>query len=58
MELCSAKVGVSMSHIYPVKNYHDEVHTNDGIDVLIPKALEQIVKIANDRLEDGESYGQ
>ncbi|RXN24133.1 interferon-induced 44-like protein [Labeo rohita] len=56
MDLCSAKVGVPMSHIFPVKNYHDEIETNNDIDILILKALEQIVQIANDRLEDSESY--
>ncbi|XP_059409575.1 interferon-induced protein 44-like isoform X4 [Carassius carassius] len=56
MELCSAKVGVPMSHIFPVKNYHDEIDTNNDVDVLILKAIEQIVHIANDRLEDSESF--
>ncbi|XP_050960584.1 interferon-induced protein 44-like isoform X1 [Labeo rohita] len=56
MELCSAKVGVPMSHIFPVMSYHDEINTNDDADVLILKAFEQIVLIANDRLEDCECY--
>ncbi|XP_026060432.1 interferon-induced protein 44-like [Carassius auratus] len=56
MEFCSAKVGVPMSHIFPVKNYHEEIDTNDDIDVMILKAIEQIVHIANDRLEDSESF--
>ncbi|XP_056318821.1 interferon-induced protein 44-like [Danio aesculapii] len=56
MELCSAKVGVPMSNIFPVKNYHDEIDTNDNVDVLILKALEQIVQIADDRLLDCENY--
>ncbi|KTG04066.1 hypothetical protein cypCar_00043984 [Cyprinus carpio] len=56
MELCSAKVGVPMSQIFPVKNYHNEIDTNDDTDVLILKAVEQIVQIANDRLEDSEIY--
>uniref|UniRef100_A0A8C1IXC6 Interferon-induced protein 44-like n=1 Tax=Cyprinus carpio TaxID=7962 RepID=A0A8C1IXC6_CYPCA len=56
MELCSAKVGVPMSQIFPVKNYHNEIDTNDETDVLILKAVEQIVQIANDRLEDSEIY--
>ncbi|KTF89481.1 hypothetical protein cypCar_00042992, partial [Cyprinus carpio] len=43
MELCSPKVGVPMSHIFPVKNYHNEIDTNDETNVLIPKALDQIV---------------
>jgi len=56
MEMCSAKIGVPMSNIFPVKNYHEEIDTDDDIDALILKALEQIVYFANDRLEDNESY--
>ncbi|XP_048053910.1 interferon-induced protein 44-like [Megalobrama amblycephala] len=52
MELCSTTTGVPMSNIFPVKNYHDEIDTEDDIDVLLLKALEQIVQIANDRLLD------
>ncbi|XP_050960588.1 interferon-induced protein 44-like isoform X3 [Labeo rohita] len=56
MDLCSSKVGVPMNHIFPVKNYHDEIDTNDDTDILILKAFEQIVQLANDKLEDSESY--
>ncbi|XP_051744039.1 interferon-induced protein 44-like isoform X2 [Ctenopharyngodon idella] len=56
MELCSTKVGVPLSNIFPVKNYHEEIDTEDDIDVLILKALEQIVQIADDRLLDREIY--
>ncbi|XDV21794.1 hypothetical protein PO909_026814, partial [Leuciscus waleckii] len=52
MELCSDKLGLPLSHIFPVKNYHEEINTEDDIDVLILKALEQIVQIANNNLED------
>ncbi|XP_073698787.1 interferon-induced protein 44-like [Garra rufa] len=55
MELCSTKVCVSMSHIFPVKNYHDEINTNDNVDVLILKAFDQIVRSANARLRRGAS---
>ncbi|XP_073699411.1 interferon-induced protein 44-like [Garra rufa] len=51
MELCSAKVGVPLNHVFPVKNYSYEIDTKDDIDVLILKALDQIVHLANDRLE-------
>ncbi|RXN02887.1 interferon-induced 44-like protein [Labeo rohita] len=37
MELCSAKVGVLKTNIFPVKNYHDEIDTEDDMDVLILK---------------------
>ncbi len=55
MELCSVKVGVPLTNIFPVKNYHNEIDTKDDIDVLILKALEQIVNLADDRLEDIDS---
>lgn len=38
-----------------MKNYHDEIDTEDDVDVLILKALEQIVQIADDRLVDIQS---
>ncbi|XP_048053905.1 interferon-induced protein 44-like [Megalobrama amblycephala] len=56
MEMCSTNTGVPMSNIFPVKNYHDEIDTEDDIDVLILKALDQIVQIADDRLLDCENY--
>ncbi|KAL0204242.1 hypothetical protein M9458_002260, partial [Cirrhinus mrigala] len=55
MKLCSTKVGVPMSHIFPVKNYHDEIDTDDNVDVLILKAFDQIVRSANGRLRRGAS---
>ncbi|XP_056590396.1 interferon-induced protein 44-like [Triplophysa dalaica] len=50
MEMCSDKVGVPMNNIFPVKNYHDEINTENDIDILILKALEQIVNLADDNL--------
>ncbi|KAK9980576.1 hypothetical protein ABG768_000170, partial [Culter alburnus] len=52
MELCSTKTGVPLTNIFPVKNYHEEIDTEDDIDFLLLKALEQIVQIANVRLKD------
>ncbi|XP_073722392.1 interferon-induced protein 44-like [Misgurnus anguillicaudatus] len=49
MQTCSDLIGVPMCNIFPVKNYHEEMDTNPDIDVLILKALEQIVYNANDR---------
>ncbi|XP_062866881.1 interferon-induced protein 44-like [Trichomycterus rosablanca] len=48
MEVCRNLVGVPMNHIFPVKNYHEEVDTDDDMDFLILKALDQIVNIASD----------
>ncbi|XP_026119777.1 interferon-induced protein 44-like [Carassius auratus] len=53
MELCSATVGVPMSYIFPVKNYHNEIDTNEDVDVLILKAFDQIVRSADGRLRLG-----
>ncbi|XP_060755416.1 interferon-induced protein 44-like [Neoarius graeffei] len=51
MQNCSHLLGIPVNHIFPVKNYHEEVDTHDDMDVLILKALEQIVNLANDALE-------
>ncbi|XP_062866882.1 interferon-induced protein 44-like [Trichomycterus rosablanca] len=48
MQECSNLVGIPMNHIFPVKNYHEEMDTKNDMDVLILKALDQIVHIAND----------
>ncbi len=50
MQECSNLVGVPMSHIFPVKNYHEEIDTQNDIDVLILRALTGIVYIADDLL--------
>ncbi|XP_053471710.1 interferon-induced protein 44-like isoform X2 [Ictalurus furcatus] len=52
MQECSNLLGIPLSNIFPVKNYHEEVDTNDDMDVLILKALDQIVNLANDALEN------
>nr|XP_055028567.1 interferon-induced protein 44-like [Misgurnus anguillicaudatus] len=51
MEWCSGSLGVPMSYIFPVKNYHEEIETNDDMDVLILQAFKQIMELANDHLE-------
>ncbi|XP_043094098.1 interferon-induced protein 44-like, partial [Puntigrus tetrazona] len=56
IDLCHIKTGVPLTNIYPVKNYHDEIETEDDIDVLLLKALEQIVQFADDRLDDSGMY--
>ncbi|KAK2817759.1 hypothetical protein Q7C36_021692 [Tachysurus vachellii] len=42
MKVCSNKVGIPMNHIFPVKNYHEEIDTDDDMDLLILKALDHI----------------
>ncbi|XP_048053801.1 interferon-induced protein 44 isoform X2 [Megalobrama amblycephala] len=52
MEECSNKLGVPVSCIYPVKNYHEENNTNTTADILILDALKNILNFANDYVED------
>ncbi|KAM9454925.1 interferon-induced protein 44-like [Clarias gariepinus] len=52
MQNCSHRLGVPMNNIFPVKNYHEESDTDVNMDVLILKALDQIVNLANDALID------
>ncbi|XP_021331626.1 interferon-induced protein 44 isoform X2 [Danio rerio] len=51
MEECSVKLGVPVSCIFPVKNYHEENATNVIMDILILDALKNIVNFANDHVE-------
>lgn len=51
MEWCSISLGVPMCHVFPVKNYHEEIETNDDMDVLILQAFKQIMELANDNVE-------
>ncbi|XP_073731937.1 interferon-induced protein 44-like [Misgurnus anguillicaudatus] len=53
VQFCSNKVGVPITSIFPVKNYHNEINTNDEVDVLILKALDQIVRSAEKRIQKG-----
>ncbi|XP_056333020.1 interferon-induced protein 44-like isoform X2 [Danio aesculapii] len=52
MEWCSNAVGVPMCHIFPVKNYHEEIQTSYDTDVLILQALMQIIELGNDNLKE------
>lgn len=52
MEWCSITVRVPMYHIFPVKNYHEEIETNDDMGVLILQTLTQIIQVADDNVMD------
>ncbi|XP_060716261.1 interferon-induced protein 44-like [Tachysurus vachellii] len=52
MEVCSNTVGIPLNIIFPVKNYHEEIDTDDDMDLLILKALDQIVHNAGDSLKE------
>ncbi len=55
MQECSNSVGVPVSHIFPVKNYHEEIDTQNDVDVLILRAFTEIVHIADDLLNRRKS---
>ncbi|XP_060754507.1 interferon-induced protein 44-like [Neoarius graeffei] len=55
MQICSHLLGIPVNHIFPVKNYHEEMDTDDDTDALIFKALDQIVNIACDVLKKKSS---
>ncbi|XP_076857452.1 interferon-induced protein 44-like isoform X2 [Brachyhypopomus gauderio] len=48
MNTCSNLLGVPMNCIFPVKNYHDEIHVKEDINCLMLDALTQIVHWAHD----------
>lgn len=52
MEECSIKLGVPVNCIFPVKNYHNEDPGNTKMDILILKALLNIVNFASDYVQD------
>ncbi|XP_058263274.1 interferon-induced protein 44-like [Hemibagrus wyckioides] len=54
MEECSNRLQIPMTCIFPVKNYHEEIETNDDTDILLLLALKQIAHFANDYVEDLE----
>ncbi|KAG7315585.1 hypothetical protein KOW79_020451 [Hemibagrus wyckioides] len=52
MQECSNLLGIPMNHVFPVKNYHEEIDPDDDMDLLILKALDQIVHIAADKFKE------
>ncbi|XP_062391111.1 interferon-induced protein 44-like [Sardina pilchardus] len=50
MQECSNRLGVPMSYIFPVKCYHEEIHLNNEVDVLLLSALTFILNFANDHV--------
>ncbi|KAM4598276.1 interferon-induced protein 44-like [Polymixia lowei] len=48
MKEFSVKLGIPMNCIFPVKNYHEESDLNDAIDILILKALRQMLDFGSD----------
>ncbi|KAJ3583357.1 hypothetical protein NHX12_021921, partial [Muraenolepis orangiensis] len=50
MEEFSGQLGIPMNCIYPVKNYHEEQDLDDDIDMLILRALKQMINLAKDKV--------
>ncbi|XP_076140380.1 interferon-induced protein 44-like isoform X2 [Alosa pseudoharengus] len=55
MQECSNKLGVPMNCIFPVKNYHEEIHLNDNVNCLILNALKQAIGFADDYVSNCNS---
>lgn len=51
MEQFSADVGLPMSCIFPVRNYHEENVTKDDVDSLVLDALRNILNFGLDYLQ-------
>ncbi|XP_060755091.1 uncharacterized protein LOC132866365 isoform X3 [Neoarius graeffei] len=48
MKECSISLGLQMTQIFPVKNYHEEITNNTEVDILILTAVTNIVNFASD----------
>ncbi|KAK2850464.1 hypothetical protein Q7C36_009247 [Tachysurus vachellii] len=58
MQKCSYELGVPVNRIFPVLNYHDQIHMNEDINCLMLDALTQIVYFAHDYVLKKSSHQQ
>lgn len=52
MEELKVALGIPESYIFPVKNYHPEIDTDDDTDTLILSALRRIINSGEDFVND------
>ena len=52
MRALSDKVGIPISHIMPVKNYHEETELITALDVMTMSAIRQILRLADNYFEE------
>ena len=48
----SEELGITPNMIHPIRNYNKQVECNDAMDILILRALRQILRYSQDYLED------
>ena len=57
MKHLQSQLGIPLTNIFPVKNYHEEIDLNADIDMLILRALRQIIQIAKDQVKRAQKEG-
>ncbi|XP_056461813.1 interferon-induced protein 44-like [Gadus chalcogrammus] len=57
MKHLQSQLGIPLTNIFPVKNYHEEIALNADIDMLILSALRQIIQIAKDQVKRAQKEG-
>ncbi|KAK2850465.1 hypothetical protein Q7C36_009248 [Tachysurus vachellii] len=58
MQKCSYELGVPVNRIFPVLNYHEQIHMNEDINCLMLEALTKIIYFANDYVLKKSSHQQ
>ncbi|CAL8270541.1 unnamed protein product [Lota lota] len=58
MEHFHEMVGIPLTCIFPMKNYHEEQDLDADIDMLILRALRQMIHIANDNVNKAQQWAE